>query len=180
MSLLYLGSFDDVLPIKYFHDVKTFIYVDQCPENTNGCFGFYDNVSCPVFVFDLYQKFLENLERAGISFSKHTMKNNKWSIFLDDGRVIYYYVNTCFPNKDIQYEIETAQILYISGWHPPITELHNLKYLEKIFVGRDDCLHRHKNTILYDDDDVPQINGDLKKLNKDIIFMPRYCSTAAY
>jgi hypothetical protein len=145
-SLLYIGAFIDCTPLSddKFDNIDRFIYVDGAPGSGywyGKCLGHYEAQN-----FEECLKIsIESSGRVIKSFEKP--EENTYHVKFEDGKEMYYFYNTSFPNNITNSMIDIIQkCQYIMCTGMLVTD-EIREYLEK------ECLNIHTQYIGYVDDD---------------------------
>ena len=161
-KILYLGTWHHIQPVRDFPLVKEFIFIDTQPrsewDNQSFHIGFYKNSffddlihKCSCFGFKLkltdvidpnYYKSIFTIKQRFYYYLWNVLPHHINPTMLEfvnetTGQSIKYYISTNIQytmTPNLQKDIEEADALLVSGYHP------NIKLLEyftkpKIFIG---------------------------------------------
>jgi hypothetical protein len=155
-KVLYLGSWNHIEVVNYFHKCNEFVLIDTQPRSEHDekdyfYEGFYrdkfiDRIinTCNKYGFILTDKIEldPNYMKKKIS-NMYPYVNPHLFIFKNSDRIIKYYISTNIlfnMNKMLEDDIKTSDTLYVAGYAPDV-EL--LKYLNnKInFIGDNETVY---------------------------------------
>ena len=127
MTLLYVGAFNDPVPLVLFPDIDTFVYVDQAPSDQldhwgQDCIGAFESQNLNVFVSFI----LNNLRNTGHRLGEIRIDNSQNYLkikLIKDARVktVHYFYNTVFPEVCpdlLQSFLSQITHWYICGYTP--------------------------------------------------------------
>ena len=136
MTILYIGSYVDVSPLKLFAPlgVSKFVYVDQCPGDALNYFAWQNPKR------NMLKKFQSNMRQMGFQVTT-LLQQSIWTFHLQHlqyGQVIVsYHTNTMFPEQasdQLKEEMKQCSVLYIRGFWPCYNKVVEWSPIKLIFV----------------------------------------------
>jgi hypothetical protein len=149
-TLLYVGAFIDVLPLVLFKDVKTFVFVDQCPDDLDehfpdNCVGNHVNQSFETFLSYLTRNIMKTEHRL-LSIN-HQPKDNLVIFHIErlpskEVFELHYFYSVSFPT-DVNPKLNSIL--------PDVTDLYLCGYSPEFLLNKDS----NKIPVLMYDEDKP-------------------------
>jgi hypothetical protein len=120
---VYIGAGHDVRPIRAMKDIDLFIYIDSRPATQQPGIDKYRIQSDKTFISNFNRK-MEALDfdwdiSDAVLFNIKS-KNADVIEYHKGDKIVRYYMNTAFPNKNEQLksDIALADTLIVAGFHP--------------------------------------------------------------
>jgi hypothetical protein len=140
-KVLYLGAHVDTTPIRLFPFtfIKSFCFIDQCPNDTLGTWGFTlgpNGQKISHYDRNMWKQFCRNLKRVCDRVTLLEKSESLWLFELEKDKIVttlHYHINTVFPSENaflecnmsvsLRREVESCSIVYVSGFFGAIDSL---------------------------------------------------------